>query len=257
MNLPNKVKVFFWRGIRNALPVKTSLRRRGIDIDSLCPLCDCCDETLLHVLKSCTYSRLFWAISPLADSLLNIDADSLLSWVDLIRNKATVHELDQFVMLCWSIWKSINSLVHENKKTDAIGEIQKALDFATKYQAARKPASNSLSSDSAAAHEWRPPDSGYVKINFDASFSSNRVGAGVGVVVWDCNGAVVAWRRLAFINSPEVAECMAARIAVQFAQDFGCTRVIFEGDSQNVIHQIQDSTPFFPHIGAVVDEVQT
>lgn len=40
LNIPNKIKIFFWRALKNSLPVCTLLQRRGVDIINVCPVCD-------------------------------------------------------------------------------------------------------------------------------------------------------------------------------------------------------------------------
>lgn len=42
-------------------PVSINLAKRNILIDTVCPLCNESDETILHVFRTC--QRLFWALS--------------------------------------------------------------------------------------------------------------------------------------------------------------------------------------------------
>lgn len=60
---------------------------------------------------------------------------------------------------------------------------------------------------------WQPPQEGYLKANFDVSVSSDGSGVGLGVVVRDWHGSVLAWRhrRVPHINCPEIGEALVAR----------------------------------------------
>ncbi|KAJ1283965.1 hypothetical protein BS78_03G168000 [Paspalum vaginatum] len=44
LDLPNKVKMFVWRMAHNALQVKLNIARRGVDLDTICPMCSRFDE---------------------------------------------------------------------------------------------------------------------------------------------------------------------------------------------------------------------
>jgi len=49
LHVPNKVKVFFWQLAHNSLPVRRNLARRGVLIDTRCPVCQRCDEDCGHI----------------------------------------------------------------------------------------------------------------------------------------------------------------------------------------------------------------
>jgi hypothetical protein len=54
-----KTKQFLWRLAHNSLPWKCNIRRRGMDLDTLCPMCKRLDEDGGHLfLRSKPVSRL-------------------------------------------------------------------------------------------------------------------------------------------------------------------------------------------------------
>lgn len=55
-----KIRVFWWRVVKNILPCYSELRRRHIKELSVCPLCGHEDETLWHTLIACEHARSFW-----------------------------------------------------------------------------------------------------------------------------------------------------------------------------------------------------
>ncbi|GJY79149.1 RNA-directed DNA polymerase, eukaryota [Tanacetum coccineum] len=51
--LPKKISIFIWRVLRDRLPTRWNLSRKGIDVDSLsCPVCDVGIETIQHSMIS-------------------------------------------------------------------------------------------------------------------------------------------------------------------------------------------------------------
>lgn len=50
IKLPNKTKKILLCLVKHSLPVLTALRRRGVNVELLCPVCKSYDETLIHIL---------------------------------------------------------------------------------------------------------------------------------------------------------------------------------------------------------------
>jgi hypothetical protein len=64
--MANKVKVFVWQFAHNSLPVKRNIAKRGVKLDTLCPMCQRFDEDIGHLFFKCKQMRLCWL-------LLNLD----------------------------------------------------------------------------------------------------------------------------------------------------------------------------------------
>jgi hypothetical protein len=58
--IPHKILTFTWKFLRNALPLKTELCRRGINCDPVCPLCQTATETINHLFLQCHFTRKVW-----------------------------------------------------------------------------------------------------------------------------------------------------------------------------------------------------
>lgn len=82
--------------------------------------------------------------------------------------------------------------------------------------------------------QWSPPPTNCFKINFDGAMFSHIRKAGLGVVVRDCNGNVVASlsEQAPLPFSPDIAKAMAAAKVISFAQELGIRPFTLEGDSE-------------------------
>ena len=89
--------------------------------------------------------------------------------------------------------------------------------------------------------EWRPPPQDWFKVNWDGVVNKIKGFVGMGVVVRDCQGMVVATlrKRKPLITDPFLAESYGALKAVQFARDLGLSKVVLEGDSLQAIQALQ------------------
>lgn len=45
----------------SVLPTKVSLQHIYVPVDSVCPVCNAADETILHVLVSCPFAGQCWS----------------------------------------------------------------------------------------------------------------------------------------------------------------------------------------------------
>jgi hypothetical protein len=81
---PPKCKFFVWLEIRNKCWIVDRLQRKGLPHPVVCPLCDQEQETILHLLCTCSFARQFWhnIFSSLRMSHLTPDRDvgSFAEW---------------------------------------------------------------------------------------------------------------------------------------------------------------------------------
>lgn len=154
--------------MKNSLPVLCNLSRRGIELNTTCPVCCSAAESILHILKHCSYARLFWALSTCPNSLIMCETDDLLDLVQKIRSAATIEQLDMFICCCWRLWCTRNAKVFEGHLHDA----QESTNFICRYVAAFKEAQTTYSNPRPLEVDvrWNPPEVGAIKINYDASF---------------------------------------------------------------------------------------
>lgn len=65
MNTSPKVHHFLWKCLRDSLPAAANMRSRHIAKDGSCGRCSMDNETVNHILFTCPYARLVWAVSPI------------------------------------------------------------------------------------------------------------------------------------------------------------------------------------------------
>jgi hypothetical protein len=70
---------------------------------------------------------------------------------------------------------------------------------------------------------WKPPPSGFLKANWDAAVKAQEGQVGVGIIVRDCEGYVLAARSTTFFLAidPRMAEAWAALQAIIFCKELG------------------------------------
>jgi hypothetical protein len=122
---PRKCKTFAWLIIQNRVWTSDRLATRGWQNNSFCPLCRHTQETALHLLAECRYTRKIWAA--LSDwtrcGQLNPGqwqpAQSVLEWWEATANLKEVPKkaLRTLTLLVnWEIWNERNRRIFQHKE---------------------------------------------------------------------------------------------------------------------------------------------
>ena len=153
-----------------------------------------------------------------------------------------------FATTAWFIWSHRNKTRLQERTVPLSGIREAVCQFMQPYSFGRvHPASCKLVRQC----KWQPPNPGEYKTNFDGAMFTESDEAGLGVVVRDSNGLVVA-AMAEKIKQPHSVECLemsAARRAVIFVKEIGLQDSHFEGDSELVIKELQRDGLQFSSIG--------
>ena len=94
------------------------------------------------------------------------------------------------------------------------------------------------------------------KINFDGAVSAEESYSGVGVIVWNREGLVIATmsEKIPQILQPTKIEAMAATRALEFAREVGISEAILEGDSVMVIKALATKDTRLAPFGLLIQD---
>jgi hypothetical protein len=241
INCARVVKTFMWQACNNILPTRELLFKRHISNDPQCPICGLATETLAHILWSCPSAKDLWMeCNPRIHKCTSDEVDFIYIMTQLME-RLNDEQMQLVVTVARHIWFRRNSVVFGGDMVSPVVVVQRAKDqveaFCSAFQRQLIPNAES------ASHyvvQWMKPLEGFVKINWDASVNKSQKKMGVGVVVRDSDGAVVAMYCLTkgFITSPSTAEAVGAWAAVDLAQRLGLRRAIFEGDALEIVQAL-------------------
>jgi hypothetical protein len=60
LKLPGKVRIFLWRLCHNSLPTRMNIKRKRVELDTICPMCYRADEDGGHLFLKCKKVRQVW-----------------------------------------------------------------------------------------------------------------------------------------------------------------------------------------------------
>ncbi|XP_050241407.1 uncharacterized protein LOC126690344 [Quercus robur] len=105
---------------------------------------------------------------------------------------------------------------------------------------------------------WKPPPDPVFKLNFDVAIFSELNVSGVGVIIRNCKGEVMAAMTAKGppVGGSEEAEILACRRALEFAIDAGFTDLIVEGDNAAVMSLLSSSGADLSRLGHIILDIQ-
>ncbi|XP_026424866.1 uncharacterized protein LOC113321170 [Papaver somniferum] len=253
LKVPYKFQIFMWKGIHDAIPVKARIFRHLNADDKICVLCSMNQtEDLDHLLLHCSFSQAIWKTFFPNQFVSIVQHPSVLSWIhtwQLKGSNITIKHTPLVVHLALCImhfiWKhrcrAVFSNITPNHRT-VIHQINS-------YRAQHHLDTSFVSHDHYHLQNyilrlpWVPPPVQFLKINFDASYNSESLLAGIGIITRNSAGDYVMGRgTLKRAINVEKAEAWDMLEAMQIATSNGWSNVIFETDNLSISNFLQHQT---------------
>lgn len=155
-------------------------------------------------------------------------------------------------MVAWTIWFRHNK-VRSTPPGFPVDQVQQCafdslLEFRTAQPRKQPTTARPLLS------KWSPTAGDSYKVNFDGAVFKEDDRVGIGVIIQNCHGMVMA-SLSQNIPLPQAAvelEAIAARRALDFSLELGFTKAILEGESQTVMIALQDDSPSHASFGLLI-----
>lgn len=111
--IQEKTKNFMWRLLKNILPTRQNLSKKGITVDLYCPFCHSCTENSNHLFIECAFAKRIFFSPPLGIRTL-VDSD-VFDWITFCLNLKDTW-LAQMVCTGMSkLWQARNDLIFKNE----------------------------------------------------------------------------------------------------------------------------------------------
>uniref|UniRef100_A0A803Q9W0 Reverse transcriptase n=1 Tax=Cannabis sativa TaxID=3483 RepID=A0A803Q9W0_CANSA len=215
---PPKVRNFIWRVCNGWLPVNMNLRARGMDVNPLCCWCNQEEETIEHSLWYCTSAKNIWrnfTIWPTIKHSRNKALDMLIH----IQQQVSKDDFLFFLIMSWLIWNRRN----KKRLNLHLPTTEKWIEWAQLEANFMLSRHHTTDINNTASHSsplgWEAPPKDYYCINSDASLQHSELRIGLGALIRNLEGAVIAaeTHHQSGDFSVEAAETLAVRMAIHLA----------------------------------------
>ncbi|XP_023633451.1 uncharacterized protein LOC111829047 [Capsella rubella] len=193
-----KIKVFLWKILSGALPVATALISRGMRTDNLCQICGEEDESINHVLFTCSWARQVWALS------------GIPSPVEGFQNETVQKSCED-----WKEWAEAQVVEEEDENGGSSDDQPRRV-------------SQNCGTDHL-LKRWKRPPKEWLKCNVGVSWSSRNRLAGASWVLRDYEGNVVLHSRCALVSvmDKKDAQFKALIWAIESMKSHRVEKVVF------------------------------
>ena len=184
LQLPGKVRMFLWRLTHNILPTLLNIKRKHIELDTRCPMCQRLDEDGGHLFLKCKNVKAIWREQNLED--VRVALCECPDAFDVMRHTCslpTERKLRAWVLL-WDWWTTRNK-TYAGEKQRSTGKVSA---FITKHLMDFACLQTKSPPTSTVKYSWTPPAAGLIKINTDAAFHEESKAGAWGFVARDEHG---------------------------------------------------------------------
>ena len=221
--------------------------------DGYCEICQGQQEDVLHALYQCPKLEELWSLTPLWN---HSSLKQKTSFLDLIGSVfAENRDLACFSMVVWALWNRRNNL-RLRKAGGTLGQLfSQAKDRVKEFSLHNTTTTLTMRRIPA---RWTPPGDEYYKVNFDGALFQADNCAGIGVVIRNGDGQVMASlsQNIPLPSTVIEVEALVARRALILAQETGFTRVVLEGDSQILINALKTGLHTLAHFRHIVQDIR-
>ncbi|KAG6647467.1 hypothetical protein CIPAW_07G081000 [Carya illinoinensis] len=215
MKVQDVVRLFLWKAAHEILPTKVNLFKNQIIESKVCPICEREDETVIHALWRCPAAADVWAKEGRPVKKWNNNVSSFVElWSDM-QKKLGRDEVEAVAYILRRIWLRRNYWIFENKFEEPKKVIRAAKQVETEVEEANQRCLQEgvhCSKPRRECTKWEKPAREEFKVNWDAAIDDKLQIVGIGVVVRDDQGEILAC--LCSVVKNQSATCMVEAMAV-------------------------------------------
>ncbi|XP_027155669.1 uncharacterized protein LOC113756069 [Coffea eugenioides] len=119
LNIKHKIKLFVWKCIRGAIPVREAIFKRTGEGDPVCKGCGEEPETIEHSLLQCPIAKAIWKIAPITWEGADDQIGNFHRWWSRITEAKNRQDgrnhMGLTANILWQIWKDRNKREFENQ----------------------------------------------------------------------------------------------------------------------------------------------
>lgn len=260
LKAPPKIQTFLWLILHNKLLTNCTRVSRRMAQNDTCPRCGRAAEDVIHLLRDCTHSQIFWSRWLRGNIRRHWNTGSQQEWVlQNLKRRNTRMDYNLpwnvvFAITCWNIWLDRNRFVFREHDRDLEGRLQ-TLELQLIEAASMSIPKEIFQPRREIMVRWQKPSREFVKLNVDGSA---RLAAGTSAAGGVCRDDEGRWlfgfsTRLGN-NSAHSAELQAVSYGLTTAWEEGYRKIILESDSELVTSALNNMNRNIASEGALMEQ---
>nr|POF04686.1 hypothetical protein CFP56_38526 [Quercus suber] len=209
-------------------------------------------EDAVHAMLHCPDLKPLWCTQPEWNHGTLHACSSFIDVFDFIF--AGNKEPELFAAVIWTLWNRRNNL----RLSKSALTLDKVLEFAQdRLTGSETTNERSSHPHGCATMHWTAPEANGLKINFDGAIFVDKDCAGIGVVIRNDAGLIMAslTQQIPLPTSVIEVEALAARRALEFALELGFDDITLKGDSELLIRNLKNGGSKLTHYRNIVADI--
>ena len=223
-------------------------------LDTCCGLCDMEVEDASHLFFNCSFPRSCWATARLdfSTALGEVFHTSILSLLSLQDNLV----LCKKISVLWVIWGQRNNRVWGRQALPSEVAVRTVFEFCNEWKLARVNQQGHSVGTIAGLVCWVRPFVGRLKLNSDVAMLKDPTEVGVGMVLHDSDGLLVACKSVFFTVLLPVKEAEAAglREGLQWLLELHHFEVDVELDAKIMVNAFHSEPLAIDEFGCIISD---
>nr|XP_027101745.1 uncharacterized protein LOC113722690 [Coffea arabica] len=264
LKVKHKQKIFLWKCLNDALPVRALMFGRTKIGDPICSRCGAEMETIEHTLLNCREAKLIWKLAPVQWEGMMEQHGSFRNWwtsISEARNRPEGWQhISLSVHILWQIWKARNELEFNGKKKEPWKTIQKAHQEWLEMVELDIKETRKSTEETSVLHQQIPQldsEHGTVEVRIGVTSDMANHGLGIGISLRQGDqGFHRGWAiRARSSGSNLVDEAIALKLAMCKAAAELLTEVLFQVQSPQLLNFICTNRVSDIRLATVVDDI--
>ena len=211
------------------------LYKKNVLKSPICQRCSNAAENVYHALIGCKQARKVWKLAGFVHLVRQVQNEDI--W-DVFQNAMLSVSKAEFELLAasmWAIWHARNEFHFSKSISDPSSVLAKAEAMCSSYQRISFQEETAAGSSSEPTVTWwKPPPENWFKLNVDAATNAGKERAGLGAIVRNWKGEIMAAgiQSTDFHGDVEYAEAEAIYFGIKMAIDAGLVPLMVESDSK-------------------------
>lgn len=236
-----KIRIFLWKLMSEALPAAELIINRGMKVDGRCQDCGMEGESILHILFQCDVARQVRAFSGIPQPEFLLVEGNMFCNVNYLLSLKRIKRGDEedkraWPWILWFIWKSRNKFLFQGIRRSPEEIRLKAKKEANEWFLAQEVEKETPVAEARevarTVRRWSPPKQGWLMCNVAFDWNKLRKILGVAWVVRNDRSVVVCHSRRAFSDISCLDDARLTRIlwAIESMTSMHLSKIVFAGD---------------------------
>ncbi|XP_027152078.1 uncharacterized protein LOC113752144 [Coffea eugenioides] len=265
LNIKHKIKLFIWKCIQGALPVREAVSRRTKIGDPICRTCGEAQETVEHLLLTCPHTVDIWKASPIHwEGAQDQQGDFRRWWFRISEARARPEGKEHIGLtanILWQIWKDRNKKEFESStRSPPLRTVEKAHREWLEQVEVEKSKDRTSTEETDHMHDQQSQGNeaqGAMIMDLSTATRKGQNNLGIGVTVRTTTGTKIAeWKlKERSLGNQSLDDALALKLVLCKAAQYRWNRIKLNFANKELLKQLTKTQPMGSRMATLLEDI--